>query len=190
MPLVHRLKILLLGFKSKTMRKERHVSHQNKERGVRRGESDWDMWCQKRRWNGLGLEQDETLDGSAVDRWISPRSNDLDIEAYAALYSGRTKIMRLIFIADHCNNTAIQLEALRMTYDVLKKGENNQLFREVVQKIDCRLGLNYSMDVSCCAMVDRKAEQRKEKLESDLNVYKTNLIKESIRMRYNDFGDF
>ncbi|KAF2582705.1 hypothetical protein F2Q68_00004656 [Brassica cretica] len=26
----------------------------------------------------------------------------LDIEAYASLYKGRTKIMRLLFIASHC----------------------------------------------------------------------------------------
>ncbi|KAK8711246.1 hypothetical protein V6N13_146534 [Hibiscus sabdariffa] len=114
----------------------------------------------------------------------------LDIEAYAGLYSGRTKIRRLIFIADHCDNTAMQLEGLRMAYDELKKGENTQLFREVVQKIDDRLGLNYSMDAAWCAMVDRKADQRKDKLESELNAYRTNLIKESIRMGYNDFGDF
>ncbi|XP_022770356.1 COP9 signalosome complex subunit 1 [Durio zibethinus] len=114
----------------------------------------------------------------------------LDIEAYAGLYTGRTKIMRLLFIADHCDNPGMQLEALRMAYDEIKKGENTQLFREVVQKIDGRLGPNYSMDATWCTMVDRKAEQRKEKLENELNAYRTNLIKESIRMGYNDFGDF
>ncbi|ONK73383.1 uncharacterized protein A4U43_C04F30890 [Asparagus officinalis] len=38
--------------------------------------------------------------------------------------------------------------------------------------------------------LDRRAELRKEKLENELNGYRTNLIKESIRMGYNDFGDF
>ncbi|KAF4386764.1 hypothetical protein F8388_006719 [Cannabis sativa] len=115
----------------------------------------------------------------------------LDIEAYASLYTGRTKITRLLFIADHCqNNQAMQLEALRMAYDEIKKGENTQLFREVVQKIDGRLGPDYSMDSAWCATVDRRAEQKKEKLENELNAYRTNLIKESIRMGYNDFGDF
>ncbi|PPS02747.1 hypothetical protein GOBAR_AA17906 [Gossypium barbadense] len=99
-------------------------------------------------------------------------SEQLDIEAYAALYSGRTKIMRLIFLADHCDNSGMQLEALRMAYDELKKGENTQLFREVVQKIDGRLGPNYSMDAKWCAIVDRKADQRKDKLESELNAYR------------------
>lgn len=37
--------------------------------------------------------------------------------------------------------------------------------------------------------VDRRYQQSVEKLEAELNSYKTNLIKESIRMGYNDFGD-
>ncbi|GLT77592.1 hypothetical protein SLA2020_491600 [Shorea laevis] len=114
----------------------------------------------------------------------------LDIEAYAGLYSGRTKIMRLLFIADHCDNAGMQTEALRMAYDEIKRGENTQLFREVVKKIDGRLGPEYGMDNVWCESIDRKAELRKEKLESELNSYRTNLIKESIRMGYNDFGEF
>ncbi|CAN4125788.1 unnamed protein product [Withania somnifera] len=117
-------------------------------------------------------------------------SEQLDIEAYAALYSGRTKITRLLFIADRCGNASMQLEALRMAYDEIKKGENTQLFREVVQKIDGRLDANYGSDPSWADSVDRRAELRKEKLENELNAYRTNLIKESIRMGYNDFGDF
>lgn len=96
----------------------------------------------------------------------------LDIEAYAGLYTGRTKISRLIFIADHCDNVSMQLEALRMAYDEIKKGENTQLFREVVQKIDGRLGDKYGADEGFTEAVDRRAEQRKEKLEHDLNAYR------------------
>ncbi|CAA3027752.1 COP9 signalosome complex subunit 1 [Olea europaea subsp. europaea] len=114
----------------------------------------------------------------------------LDIEAYAALYTGRTKISRLLFIAEKCGNASMQLDALRMAYDEIKKGENTQLFREVVAKIDGRLGPNYGPDNAWADAVDRRAELRKEKLENELNAYRTNLIKESIRMGYNDFGDF
>ncbi|PNY15726.1 cop9 signalosome complex subunit 1-like protein [Trifolium pratense] len=98
--------------------------------------------------------------------------DQLDIEAYAALYSGRTKIMRLLFIANSSKNPTVQLDALRMAYDEIKKGENTQLFREVVQKIDGRLGPNYDMDLSWCEVVERKAEQKKERLENELNAYR------------------
>uniref|UniRef100_A0A7N0V0M3 PCI domain-containing protein n=1 Tax=Kalanchoe fedtschenkoi TaxID=63787 RepID=A0A7N0V0M3_KALFE len=125
-------------------------------------------------------------------RPIISSGEQLDVEAYAALYSGRTKVVRLMFIADHCgeSNPSMQLEALRMAYDEIKKGENTQLYREVVQKIGGRLGPAYEMDSAWADAVDRRAEQRKEKLENELNAYRTNLIKESIRMGYNDFGDF
>ncbi|KAG4201487.1 hypothetical protein ERO13_A05G281600v2 [Gossypium hirsutum] len=113
-------------------------------------------------------------------------SEQLDIEAYAVLYSGRTKIMRLIFLADHCDNSGMQLEALRMAYDKLNKGENTQLFREVVQKIDGRLGPNYSMDAKWCAIIDRKADQRKDKLESELNAYRSTV---AIKERFGRFED-
>lgn len=98
--------------------------------------------------------------------------DQLDIEAYAGLYSGRTKIMRLLFIADNNKNPTVQLEALRMAYDEIKKGENTQLFREVVQKIDGRLGSNYVMDVPWCENIERRAEQKKERLENELNAYR------------------
>ena len=47
--------------------------------------------------------------------------------------------------------------------------------------------------VTCRAQIDqkeRKAAQRHDRLEAELNNYKTNLIKESIRMGHNDMGDF
>ncbi|GER31297.1 COP9 signalosome complex subunit 1 family protein [Striga asiatica] len=114
----------------------------------------------------------------------------LDVEAYAALYAGRTKISRLLFIAEKCGIASMELEALRLAYDETKKGANTQLFREVVARIDGRWGPNYGPDNAWADVVDRRAELRKEKLENELNAYRTNLIKESIRMGYNDFGEF
>lgn len=96
----------------------------------------------------------------------------LDIEAYAALYSGRTKITRLLFIADNCDNITMQLEALRMAYDEIKKGEDTLLYREVIQKIDGRLGPDYEPDFAWADAVDRRAEHRKDKLENELNAYR------------------
>lgn len=66
----------------------------------------------------------------------------------------------------------MELEALRMAYDEIKKGENTQLFRDVVQMIGGRLGPDYAMDLAWCEMVDRRADQKKEKLENELNAYR------------------
>lgn len=96
----------------------------------------------------------------------------LDIESYSSLYTGRTKITRLLFIADRCDVVSMQLEALRMAYDEAKKGENTLLFREVVSKIDGRLGDGYGPDPDWTDVVDRKADARKDKLENELNAYR------------------
>ncbi|RWR87611.1 COP9 signalosome complex subunit 1 [Cinnamomum micranthum f. kanehirae] len=133
------------------------------------------------------IEEDET-NGKRIKPITS--SDPMDVEAYASLYSGRTKITRLLFIAERCNNQTMLLEALRMAFDETKKGEDTQLCREVAAKIDGRLGPAYSLNQAWVYGVDHRADLRREKLESELNNYKTNLIKESIRMGYNDFGDF
>ncbi|KAK9742910.1 hypothetical protein RND81_03G204900 [Saponaria officinalis] len=139
--------------------------------------------------NGDNTTASATTNGEKSQRPIIS-SEALDVEAYASLYSGRTKIMRLLFIADQCENPNMQLEALRMAYDEIKKGEDAQLFKEVSQRIGGRLGVDYGVDSGWIEGVERRAEQRKEKLDNELNAYRTNLIKESIRMGYNDFGDF
>lgn len=144
---------------------------------------------------GTVIEEDEIYangrdDGESQRHRPIISGEQLDVEAYAALYTGRTKITRLLFIADKCGVPSMEMEALRMAYDEIKKGENTQLFREVVGKISGRLGPNYGPDNAWADSVDRRAELRKEKLENELNAYRTNLIKESIRMGYNDFGDF
>ena len=61
---------------------------------------------------------------------------------------------------------------MRMAYDEVKKGENTQLFRDVVSKINGRLGDKYGMDSAWCEAIDRRAEQRKGKLENELSSYR------------------
>ncbi|KAH0456043.1 hypothetical protein IEQ34_013950 [Dendrobium chrysotoxum] len=139
--------------------------------------------------NGIEELEEELLQPRSGGK-SAMSGEQMDIEAYVALYSGRTKVLRLLFIAEQCENQSMQLEALRMAYDDIRKGEDSRLYRQVVQKIDGRLGPHYEFDQAWADAIDRRAEQRKEKLENELNGYRTNLIKESIRMGYNDFGDF
>ena len=120
---------------------------------------------------------DDTTTTTTNNRPIISSGEQLDVEAYGGLYQGRTKIMRLLFIAENCEgNPAMRLEALRMAHDEIKKGENTQLYREVVQKIDGELGPNYAMDSAWCDSVDRRADQKKEKLENELNAYRVFLL--------------
>ncbi|KAM0843289.1 hypothetical protein ACQ4PT_057807 [Festuca glaucescens] len=133
--------------------------------------------------NGLG--------GGEASAAPAPLSAEqLDVEAYAAQYLGRTRLPRLLFIAQRCGVESIELEALRMAHDEARIREDTLLYRDAAQRIDGRLGPRYRYDQGWVDSVNRRAEQRKEKLETELNGHKTNLIKESIRMGYNDIGDF
>ncbi|MCO5556893.1 hypothetical protein L7F22_010447 [Adiantum nelumboides] len=58
------------------------------------------------------------------------------------------------------------------------------------EKINGRLGPAFVLDQEWVDSADRRAAQRLERLENELSGYKTNLIKESIRMGHNDLGDF
>ncbi|GAB2217307.1 hypothetical protein Droror1_Dr00000479 [Drosera rotundifolia] len=132
----------------------------------------------------IPMLDDDTTPNHNYDR-PHTSSDQFDIEAYASLYTGRTKIVRLMFIADRCEAT--RAEALRMAYEEIVKGEDTVLYREIVGKIG---GGEEREGREWVEGVERKAEVRKEKLEIELNAYRTNLIKESIRMGYNDFGEF
>lgn len=99
----------------------------------------------------------------------------IDVESYASLYSGHTKIARLHFIADHSNSRNLELEALRMALDEIRKGENTVLFKECVEKINGRLGPGYGLDQEWIDTVERRAAQRQEKLEMELNGYRVSV---------------
>jgi len=115
-------------------------------------------------------------------------ADEFDLENYSNNYSGHTKIARLLFIAEHCK--ALELESYKMTIEELKKTMNTTLLKAVNDKVGDRLGSTGATDQALYDSIDKKAAQTQERLELELNGYKTNLIKESIRMGHNDLGDF
>jgi len=129
--------------------------------------------------NSMKMMEEELYDNGGDDENQRQKpiinGDQLDVEAYASLYSGRTKIRRLLHIADRCDNLTMQLEALRMAYDEVKKGEDTNLFREVAVRIDGRLGPNYAMDSAWIETIERRLVQRVGKLENELNIYKVML---------------
>lgn len=120
---------------------------------------------------------------------IPSNSSTFDLEGYISNYSGLAKIARLKFIAERVG-PPLDLEALRMAADELKSGENTMAYCEIMEQIGGRLGPAYTLDEEWIEKVDREATKRAEKLDNELSTYKTNLIKESIRMGHNDLGDY
>jgi COP9 signalosome complex subunit 1 len=116
--------------------------------------------------NGLGGDEE----ASAAPAPVS--AEQLDVEAYVAQYSGRTRLPRLLFIADRCGVESMQLEALRIAHDEARSREDTMVYREAARKINGRLGPRYQYDQAWVDAVNRRAEQRKEKLENELNGYR------------------
>lgn len=108
-----------------------------------------------------------------------PLPEDFDLQAYISPYVGHTKILRLIFIAEHCKD--LEKEAYKLALEELKKTLNSTLYRALVEKVGADIGV--TLDVSWIEGVDRKAAQTQEKLELELNQSKQSLQKEAIRVK-------
>uniref|UniRef100_A0A0E0M9W1 PCI domain-containing protein n=1 Tax=Oryza punctata TaxID=4537 RepID=A0A0E0M9W1_ORYPU len=90
----------------------------------------------------------------------------------AARYTGRTRVSRLLFVADNCGSApAMEAEALRMAYDESCGSESASpaLHRAVFARIAGRLGPRYTLDQDWADA--------------------TNPIKEGARMCLNELGD-
>ncbi|KAI9008335.1 26S proteasome subunit RPN7-domain-containing protein [Gaertneriomyces semiglobifer] len=115
----------------------------------------------------------------------------LDLEAYAANYTGHTKIERLLFIADRCPPLAVDaysaaLQELQSTADVSKYVKVHKKLNEV---LSANGKPSASLNEPWIDRMTKEARLKTEKLEKELKDYKNNMIKESIRMGYNDLGD-
>ncbi|KAG2424834.1 hypothetical protein HXX76_014255 [Chlamydomonas incerta] len=116
--------------------------------------------------------------------------SSFDLEAYIANYTGHSKIDRLLFVAERSAGKPLELEALRMAHDELKRTENTARYQEVVARIDGRLGSAYTLDRAWVENTERRSAQKGERLESELQSFKAALMKESIRMGHSDLGDW
>ncbi|XP_077864097.1 COP9 signalosome complex subunit 1-like [Saccoglossus kowalevskii] len=125
----------------------------------------------------------------------------MDLEAYAAQYSGLAKINRLLFIAVHC--PSFRIEALKMSLSYSQSTYNTQMYQHIHRKLqeasasssalpDAIAGLVHSipaLDTQWVETTNKKAAMKLEKLDTDLKNYKGNSIKESIRRGHDDLGD-
>jgi COP9 signalosome complex subunit 1 len=120
---------------------------------------------------------------SGSNKSVDVTPSDLfDLNNYASAYTGYTKVERLVLIAERSKKH--RAEALKMAIDELKKGSNTITYRKLYEKIGDELGAGYAFDQHWADSQDMKSQQTLERLEMELNGHKTNLIKESIRVRF------
>lgn len=125
--------------------------------------------------------------------------DSFDVEAYAAKYSGRNRTDRLLFIAQTCPQ--LRGDAHQALLRELKSSLNMKLYLEVVEaatkdatestanagdapETSASLDPSLVVDTAHVESVKRNVVQQHERLEQELNSYKSTMIKESIRVRY------
>jgi COP9 signalosome complex subunit 1 len=115
-----------------------------------------------------------------------------DVDTYASKYSGRNKIDRLLFVAE--GSPCVRKHALSTLLRVLKDSINMSLYSQIAEKLSAISPESVTLDRMHMEQVKRSCMQRQERLEQELNSYKSSMIKESIRVSfyvnfrlYNDF---
>ncbi|KAK1858049.1 hypothetical protein I4F81_000663 [Pyropia yezoensis] len=105
---------------------------------------------------------------------------DMDLEAFAAKYTGFGKIKRLRFLAEHA--PALAPEALRLALAAARTGRDVETYRDLCAET------GEEVDEAWATAVDTAAITELSRLTADLSTYKADQIKESIRMAYNDLA--
>ena len=113
--------------------------------------------------------------------------SSLKLSEYITRYDGYTKVQRLIFIAEKCSN--LQEEAYRLLLEELKRGTNTTLYVKIFELVGPALGYGSDFDREWYESIERRESIKLERLEAELMAAKTTMVKESIRLSFNDIGD-
>lgn len=131
-----------------------------------------------------------------ADGTFNVENASLDLESYAASYTGLSKIQRLLFVANHC--PALQIEALKLALAYVKENTfNTNMYTQIHAKLtdavrECNGNADAvvgPLDMVWLEQRSKRAHLKLEKLDADLKNYKSNSIKESIRRGHDDLGD-
>lgn len=121
-------------------------------------------------------------------------SDVFDFDAFCGQYSGRGLLVRLRFLARSTTSSALRLTAYTTAIRKLREFKlldthlYNDLFAEARER--CGDSFDLAYDKAWVDETDKVAQQRLDRLTVELNTYKTNMIKESIRSAHNELGAF
>jgi COP9 signalosome complex subunit 1 len=142
--------------------------------------------------------QPEDNENNEEEVFMMVEEPTLDLENYAASYSGLAKLNRLLFIADHC--PSLKLEAIKMAINYVMATTYNVTMYQLLHKkladmaiagplqalpdVASQSASNQDVppyDAMWVEQKTKKAALKLEKLDNDLKNSKSNSIKESIR---------
>lgn len=129
--------------------------------------------------------------GAGASMELDKPPEGFELEPYAAKYSGNGKLLRLKFIAQHAAaplGTAARVAAI----DACKAdGWNTRLYKELIETAPAgTLDDAHVLDTAWVAMTEKKSDQKHGALEQSLSTYLSNMLKENVRIGYNDLAQF
>jgi COP9 signalosome complex subunit 1 len=113
----------------------------------------------------------------------------LDLETYIKSYSGRTRLIRLLFIAIYSSH--LRSEAISLARDEARRGDDVRLYKAVTdfqRQVDPTSAETEEASLAWVKQKDTRNNATTNQLERELKSYKNNLIKESIRMGTEDLA--
>ncbi|RKP22424.1 26S proteasome subunit RPN7-domain-containing protein [Syncephalis pseudoplumigaleata] len=105
---------------------------------------------------------------------------------------GHVKIERLVFIAERCSS--LQVEAYRLALAEIKANTlNAKRYKQLILKLNAALESHgqspMEFDAQWVEQTETKVKRRYDELEADLKGFRSNLIKESIRIGLHELAD-
>ena len=105
---------------------------------------------------------------------------DFDLEGYISMYTGHTKIARLLFIGERVEGFFER--AYKLVLTELKSTTNTKLYKEICKKVGESLGPEYKQDDDWILKTDKKISMDAEFLDTKLNNAKQSLDSKEIRV--------
>jgi COP9 signalosome complex subunit 1 len=111
---------------------------------------------------------------------------NIDLSAYCVNYTSNTLYSRLLLFAKQFPSRSGEAYSLLST--AIKSGCNSKLYCDVFSDKSTSFGHSFVFDKAWVDETERKNHLRRERLEADFSAAKASLIKEAVRIAYNDLG--
>jgi COP9 signalosome complex subunit 1 len=116
---------------------------------------------------------------------------NIDLDVYSQQYEGHAKIDRLLFVAKH--STSLQIDAYKLALEEIEKSFDIEKYQSTVSKLNQLLEQQNSnlvdMDLMWISQRSQSISEERQRLEQELASYKSNFIKESVRMGQTELGE-
>ncbi|ORX60362.1 PCI-domain-containing protein [Hesseltinella vesiculosa] len=118
---------------------------------------------------------------------------NFDFEQYINNYQGRTRLNRAFFIADSCPSIAVEALQFALQY-ITQETHSIELYEACLEKLNLALSQRQqpAMELNRQWMetTSDNNKTRLAQLERELKTYRSNMVKESIRVAQTKLGDY